>query len=76
MAAATVTYNAVETVTMTALGGGIVAYQAAMANPQFIVGAQQFAQGFTPGMGGATSSWYGLAGWWTGQFWRNYEKHP
>ncbi len=67
-------YNSVETATMTAIGAGIVGYQAAMANPTFINGVQQFAGGFTPGMGGATSSWYGFAGWWTGQIWRNSNK--
>jgi RHS repeat-associated protein len=67
-------YNSVETATMTAIGAGIVGYQTMMANPQFINGVQQFAGAFTPGMGGATSSWYGLAGWWTGQLWRNYDK--
>ena len=69
------TVNAVENVMLTAIAAGYVGYQGLMANPQYMVGAQQFAQGFTPGMGGATASWYGFAGWWTGTFWRDYEKH-
>lgn len=44
---------------------GYIGYQTALANPQYIVRTQQFFQGFTPGMGGATSSYYGVAGWWS-----------
>jgi RHS repeat-associated protein len=35
---------------------GFIGYQSLMANPQYIVGAQQFVQGYVPGMGGATAS--------------------
>ncbi len=55
---------------------GYVGYQSLMANPQYIVGAQQFFQGFTPGMGGATSSYYGLAGWGTRTIYNEYMKRP
>jgi hypothetical protein len=75
VAAWTATVNAVETFAMTAIAAGYVGYQGLMANPQYILGAQQFAQGFTPAMGGGSASLYGAAGWWTGTLWRDYEGH-
>jgi hypothetical protein len=55
--------SAIERAITATVTAGYGAYQFALANPQYIVGAQQFGQALVPGMGGATASWYGLAGW-------------
>ena len=75
VAAWTGAVNAVETFAVTAIYAGYVGYQGLMANPQYIVRAQQFVRGFTPGMGGATSSYYGAAGWGTRAIINEYDEH-
>jgi len=60
--------SGVETGILTTGGLVYVAGQAVLANPQYIVSAQQFARGFTPAMGGSSVWPWGFAGWASRQY--------